>query len=101
MAVRELIKRDIELLPDEALEDLRKYVQMQKFYFDAFGNDTDYLNSISGMADKNRISQQQTVLDVLSSLASIDKEDFTPEDLESFKRLDRGDFKLKFEERLS
>jgi hypothetical protein len=52
MAVRELIKRDIELLPDEALTDLRKYVLMQKIYFDVFENDTDYLNSIPGMADK-------------------------------------------------
>ena len=45
-------------------------------------------------------SQQQTVLDVLASLESINEEDFTPEDLESFERLERGDFKLKFEERL-
>jgi len=52
VAVRELIKQDIELLPDEALEDLRKYVLMQKFYFNIFDNDTDYLNSIPGMADK-------------------------------------------------
>jgi len=52
MAVRELIQRDIELLPDEALEDLRKYVLMQKFYFNVFDNDTDYLNSIPGMAEK-------------------------------------------------
>ena len=52
MAIRELIKRDIELLPDEALDDLRKYVLMQKFYFNIFDNDTDYLNSIPGMADK-------------------------------------------------
>jgi len=52
VAIRELIKRDIELLPDEALDDLRKYVLMQKFYFNIFDNDTDYLNSIPGMADK-------------------------------------------------
>ena len=25
---------------------------MQKFYFDAYENDTDYLNSIEGMAEK-------------------------------------------------
>ena len=49
--------------------------------------------------DKKPTSQQQTVLDVLQSLESISK-DFTPEDLESFERLERGDFKLKFEERL-
>ena len=52
------------------------------------------------ITDKKILSQQQTVLDVLASLESMDKEDFTPEDLESFERLERGDFKLKFEERL-
>jgi len=54
----------------------------------------------STITNKKLTSQQQTVLDVLDSLESINKEDFTPEDLESFERLERGDFKLKFEERL-
>jgi len=45
-------------------------------------------------------SQQQTVLDVLTSLESIEKEDLTSDDIEVFERLDRGDFKLNFEERL-
>jgi hypothetical protein len=49
--------------------------------------------------DKQLTSQQQTVSDILASLESIKKENFTPEDLESFERLERGDFKLKFEER--
>ena len=52
MVSREILKRDIDLLPDEALEDLQRYVFMQKFYFDVFDNDTDYLNSIPGMAEK-------------------------------------------------
>jgi len=52
------------------------------------------------LTDKKLMSQQQTVLDVLASLESINKEGFTPEDLESFEQLERGDFKLKFEERL-
>ncbi|MCL2363765.1 MAG: hypothetical protein FWC71_03775 [Defluviitaleaceae bacterium] len=52
MAVRELIKRDIELLPDEALDDLRKYISMQMFYFNVYDNDTDYLNAVPGMAKK-------------------------------------------------
>jgi len=54
----------------------------------------------STVTDKKLKSQQQTLLGVLASLESINKEDFTPEDLESFERLERGDFKLKFEERL-
>ena len=54
----------------------------------------------STVADKKLKSQQQTLLSVLASLESINKEDITPDDLESFERLERGDFKLKFEERL-
>ena len=54
----------------------------------------------SKITDKKLTPQQQALLDVLASLESINKEDFTPEDLESFERLERGDFKLKFEERL-
>lgn len=54
----------------------------------------------SKSTDRSPTSQQQTILDVLASLESINKEEFTPEDLESFERLERGDFKLKFEERL-
>jgi hypothetical protein len=52
MVSREALKRDIDMLPNEALEDLQRYIFMQKFYFDAFDNDTDYLNSIPGMAEK-------------------------------------------------
>ena len=48
----------------------------------------------------NQMSQKQTLLNVLSSLDSVNKEGFTPEDLESFERLERGDFALKLEERL-
>ena len=53
------------------------------------------------VSDKKLTSQQQTVIDVLASLESINEEDVTLDDLESFERLERGDFKLKFEERLS
>jgi len=52
MVSREALKRDIDLLPKEALVDLQKYILMQKFYFNAFDNDTGYLNSIPGMAEK-------------------------------------------------
>ena len=52
MITREALKKDIDLLPNEALDDLHRYVVMQKFYFNAFDNDTDYLNSVPGMAEK-------------------------------------------------
>ena len=59
MVSREALKKDIDLLPREALVDLQKYILMQKFYFDAFDNDTDYLNSIPGMAEKIISSMQE------------------------------------------
>jgi len=37
---REVLKKDIDALPDEALDDLHKYLLMQKFYFGVFDNDT-------------------------------------------------------------
>jgi len=49
---RDALKKDIDALPDEALDDLHKYLLMQKFYFGVFDNDTDYLNSIKGMSEK-------------------------------------------------
>ncbi|MCL1877393.1 MAG: hypothetical protein FWF80_00900 [Defluviitaleaceae bacterium] len=52
MVSREALKRDIDLLPREALVDLQRYILMQKFYFDAFDNDTDYLNSVPGVSEK-------------------------------------------------
>ena len=52
MISRESLKKDIDALPDEALDDLHKYLLMQKFYFGLFDNDTDYLNSIRGMPEK-------------------------------------------------
>ena len=45
--------------------------------------------------------EQQAILDVLSSLECEEKAHFTKDDLESFEKLERGDFKLNFEERLS
>jgi len=52
MTCRETLKRDIDLLPDEALDDLQRYIFMQKFYFAAFSDDTEYLSSIPGMTAK-------------------------------------------------
>jgi len=34
MISRDVLKRDIDILPDEALDDVYKYLLMQKFYFD-------------------------------------------------------------------
>jgi len=49
--------------------------------------------------DDDFTPEQSAVMTVLSSLPS--KADYTSEDLEAFERLERGDYKLKFAERLS
>jgi len=48
--------------------------------------------------DKALTLEQSTVMSILSSLPS--KEEFTPEDVEAFDKLERGDYKFKFAERL-
>ncbi len=52
MITRELLKQEIDVLPDEALEDIQKYILFQKFSLGIFDNDTDYLNSVKDMARK-------------------------------------------------
>ena len=52
MVSRDTLKKDIDLLPNEALADLHRYVALQKFYFGVYEDDTDYLNSIPNMAEK-------------------------------------------------
>lgn len=45
-----------------------------------------------------RSPEKNAILGVLSVLPS--KEDFLPEDIEAFERLEQGDYKFKMEERL-
>ncbi|MCL1794028.1 MAG: hypothetical protein FWG34_09170 [Oscillospiraceae bacterium] len=46
-------------------------------------------------------AQRETARNVLLALKNIEKEDFTEEDKESFAKWDNGEFRVKFEERLS
>ncbi len=62
MVTRELLKHEIDILPDEALVDIQKYIMFQKFSFGIFDSDTEYLNSIPGMA-KNIIEGMQEPID--------------------------------------
>ncbi|MCL2099411.1 MAG: hypothetical protein FWH24_03115 [Oscillospiraceae bacterium] len=52
MMNREYIKNQIDTLPESALEKLAEFITFQRFTLGLYDNDTDYLMSIPGMADK-------------------------------------------------
>ena len=52
MTNREYIKTQIDTLPDGALEKVIEFITFQRFTLGLYDNDTDYLLSVPGMADK-------------------------------------------------
>jgi hypothetical protein len=52
MTNREYVKRQIDALPDIAIEKVIEFVTFQRFTLGLYDNDTDYLSSVPGMADK-------------------------------------------------
>ena len=52
MVNRELLKQEIDRLPETALEEIQKFILYQQFTLDIFDSDTDYLNSMPNMAEK-------------------------------------------------
>ena len=51
MTIREAIKNEIDVLPDEALYAVRDFLLFQKYRNIIEMDDNTYLNSIPGMAD--------------------------------------------------
>ena len=47
---REYLKMQIDRLPDSVIKHIQEYVSFQLYSLGMFDNDTDYLNSIPGMA---------------------------------------------------
>lgn len=52
MTNREYIKTQIDALPEGALEKVIEFITFQRFTLGLYDNDTDYLMSVPGMADK-------------------------------------------------
>ena len=52
MSGRDYVKIQIETLPDDIIEKIIEFISFQKFTIGMYDNDTDYLSSIPGMADK-------------------------------------------------
>ena len=52
MSGRDYIKTQIDILPDDVVEKVIEFISFQKFSIGMYDNDTDYLNSVPGMAEK-------------------------------------------------
>ena len=51
MSRKELLMTQINSLPDSVIEKVLEFVSFQRYSLGLFENDTDYLNSIPGMAE--------------------------------------------------
>jgi hypothetical protein len=51
MVTRELIKNEIDTLPDSVLNTIHEFISFQKFHLEIFEDDTEYLSSIPQMAE--------------------------------------------------
>lgn len=52
MVNREYIKTQIDILPDAVIEKVVEFMDFQRFTLGLYDNDTDYLLSVPGMAEK-------------------------------------------------
>ena len=51
MSGKELLMTQIDSLPDPVIEKVLEFISFQRYRLGLFDNDTDYLNSIPGMAE--------------------------------------------------
>ena len=63
MSNREYIKLQIDSLPDSAVEKIVEFIAYQKFTLGLFDNDTEYLNSIPGMAESIKAAAAEPLSD--------------------------------------
>ena len=54
MTHREYIHAQLETLPDSVMEKIAEYISFQRYSLGMFENDTDYLMSVPGMAERIR-----------------------------------------------
>jgi hypothetical protein len=58
MTNRDYAKAQLDILPDKAIEKIIEFISFQKYRFGLYENDTDYLQSVPGMADKIKTGLQ-------------------------------------------
>jgi hypothetical protein len=51
MSTREYVKNQIDALPDSVIEKVLEFIAFQRYSLGIYENDTEYLNSIPGMAE--------------------------------------------------
>ena len=51
MSTKEMLKAEIDLLPENILDKVREFIEFQKFLEGTYDNDTEYLTSIPHMKD--------------------------------------------------
>jgi hypothetical protein len=54
MINREYVKGQIDILPENVLENLVEFISFQRFSLGLYDSDTDYLLSVPGMTDTIR-----------------------------------------------
>ena len=52
MTTREYVKTQIDTLPDGAIEKIIEFISFQRYSLGLFDDDTEYLMSVPGMAEK-------------------------------------------------
>jgi len=58
MVNHEYVKTKIDELPESALEKILEFITFQRFTLGLYDNDTDYLMSVPGMAEKIKEGMQ-------------------------------------------
>jgi len=70
MSTRDYARTQIDTLPENIIEKVVEFISFQKFNHGMYDNDTDYLKSIPGMADKIK-SGMSTPLSECVSLSEV------------------------------
>jgi len=63
MTAREFIKTQADTLPESALERVVEFISFQKFTLGMYEDETDYLMSVPGMAEKIKAGMAEPLSD--------------------------------------
>ena len=70
MTNRDYVKKQIDILPESVIEKMIEFISFQKYSLGLCDDDTDYLTSVPGMADKIK-SGMNTPLSECVSLSEV------------------------------
>ena len=61
MTTREYMKAQIDILPEQILESVLEFISFQKFRFNMYEDETEYLMSVPGMVEKIETASREPV----------------------------------------